>query len=113
MQFGLRKRILSFFVFFISLQMHASITGPTTMCFGELANYTFNPPVGLTVNTINWTFGDGGSSTILSPSHTYGSVGKFTIRVSVSFTNSTTGSDSMQVEVFGLPKAGFFYMKSS
>src|SRR5689334_5658754 len=113
MQLGLRKYLLSIFILVFSMQMQAGITGPSTMCFGELANYSFTPPTGLTVNTINWTFGDGGTSTILSPSHTYNSIGKFTIHVSVTFTNSTSGNDSLQVEVFGIPQAGFFYMKSS
>lgn len=50
----------------------------------------FDPTVtgGLTPYTYAWTFGDGGSSTIASPSHTYTSAGTYTVTLIVTDTET-------------------------
>ncbi|MBA3829629.1 MAG: PKD domain-containing protein [Taibaiella sp.] len=64
------------------------VKGPTnafgaTINCGNRLNVTF-PDSSTTGITYNWTFGDGGTSTSYSPSHTYSSYGVDTVRLTVS-----------------------------
>jgi PKD repeat protein len=44
--------------------------------------------------TYSWTFGDGGTSTVLSPSHIYGTVGQFTATLTVNDGTTSTSSSA-------------------
>lgn len=57
---------------------------------GNTVDFTTNLPAGFTPNSYNWTFGDGGTSTLQNPSHTYANNGAYNVCVTVS------GYDSMQ-----------------
>lgn len=52
------------------------------------------------VQSVSWDFGDGTISTELSPQHAYGTVkDKYTVSVTVTYTNGTADTGSMDVAV--------------
>lgn len=52
-----------------------------------------------TIASSNWSFGDGGSSTQTSPSHTYAAAGTYTVNLTVTDNGGATGTTSRQVTV--------------
>ncbi|MCX6582613.1 MAG: PKD domain-containing protein [Candidatus Aminicenantes bacterium] len=81
-----------------------AVIGITVVCPGPpVANFTGTPVAGgipLTVNftdqsqagtTYSWNFGDGGTSTLKNPSHTYTTIGTFTVTETVT---NAFGSDT-------------------
>ncbi len=97
----------------LGLQAQGQINGPLKVCLGDISNFSYTPPSGLTLSSISWDFGDGNSSGNFTPAHTYNSIAKYTVRVQATFSNSSTASDSFKLEVFGLPKAHFYFLPSS
>ncbi len=92
-----------------ALFSQGTVNAPVKACLGDVTSFSYTPPSGLTLSSANWTFGDGFSSSALSPVHTYTGTGKFTVIIQATFTNSTTATDSAKIEVFGLPKAAFYF----
>ena len=62
---------------------------PTQICSGSLVTFTdattkaANDPANPALNTYYWTFGDGGTSTLQNPTHTYTGNGSFTVTLQV------------------------------
>lgn len=113
MQF-LRLLLFSLLTSFISSAFsQGKINAVSVECLGDITNFSYTPPSGRTLSSISWNFGDGYTSSATAPTHTYGSIGKFTILVQASFTNSTNAVDSQKIEVFGLPKPAFYFLKTS
>jgi len=62
-------------------------------------------PINFLLNSINniqsalWNFGDGQTSTLLSPTHIYANAGAYAITLTVTFTNSTTQTVNKQVTI--------------
>jgi len=54
---------------------------------------------GGTINAYSWTFGDGGTSTSASPSHTYTAAGTYTVTLKVTDNTGATNSTSKSVTV--------------
>ncbi len=54
-----------------------------------------------------WNFGDGGTSTVQNPQHTYGASGNYTVSLLVTDTNNCTSSLSKPVIVYSPPIAAF------
>ncbi|MAU26782.1 MAG: hypothetical protein CMH48_07675 [Muricauda sp.] len=52
------------------------------LCFGDATEFSIN--VSEPIVSINWNFGDGNTSTMESPTHTYLSAGTYTVSVTVS-----------------------------
>jgi PKD repeat protein len=52
-----------------------------------------------TIASYAWTFGDGGTSTLQNPSHTYPTAGSYTARLTVTDNNGATGSATMTISV--------------
>ena len=50
-----------------------------------------------------WTFGDGGTATTQSPSHTYGAAGTYTVQLTVTDDKGATGTTSKSVTVTAPP----------
>ena len=86
------------------------INTPKIDCLGNITSMSYTPPIGLTLASATWYFGDGGTSTNNSPTHVYSAKGTFTIKIDAVFTNSSTQSDSVKIEIVGLPNSCFFRM---
>jgi subtilisin family serine protease len=56
-----------------------------------------------TIASRSWAFGDGGTSTAQSPSHTYASAGTYTVALTVTDNDAATGSTSKSVTVTAPP----------
>lgn len=59
------------------------------------------------VSSTNWDFGDGGTSTSGSPSHTYTSAGNYTVVLTINTINGCSKTDTFIVHVGTLPSATF------
>ena len=95
----------------------------TSSCNGLLCAFTdrSTDPDG-SVTGWSWTFGDGGLSTVRSPSHTYASAGTYTVKLTAtdnggsavqktgSVTVSTSGGSSIVLTVTGSQDATKKYM---
>ena len=52
-----------------------------------------------TIASYSWSFGDGGTSSLQSPTHSYASTGSFTATLTVADNNGATGSSSVVIAV--------------
>ncbi|PTX62277.1 gliding motility-associated-like protein [Kordia periserrulae] len=90
---GLPTFIQSFFGATIQLE---------NFCLGDVTNFSLNttePPV-----SVNWDFGDGTTSTSLAPSHTYASVGTYTVSADINF-GTEIRQTSKEVTIYEIPVA--------
>lgn len=74
----------------------------TVLTLWEPVTFTLNGMffMGGDVQSVNWDFGDGMTSVELSPKHAYGAVGdKYTVSVTVTYTDGTTDTGSMDITV--------------
>ena len=74
----------------------------TELTLWEPVTFTLNDMffMGGDVQSVNWDFGDGMTSVELSPKHAYGAVGdKYTVSVTVTYTDGTTDTGSMDITV--------------
>lgn len=74
----------------------------TELTLWEPVTFTLNDMffMGGDVQSVNWDFGDGTTSVELSPKHAYGAVGdKYTVSVTVTYTDGTTDTGSMDITV--------------
>ncbi|MBK7213576.1 MAG: PKD domain-containing protein, partial [Bacteroidales bacterium] len=78
-------------------------------CKGGPATFTPDPSVMniFAVTSWNWSFGDGGSSTIQAPTHTYTSAGTFTVSLTVTDTTGCSNSISHPVTIGEAPIVEF------
>jgi len=98
-----------------------TVQQPVTVFIAPVANFTFSNVCVGTLGTFNdastvstgsitnwsWTFGDGGSSTLQNPSHTYTTSGSFTVNLTVVSSNGCTGTITQTVTVNPKPVADF------
>lgn len=105
--------LLFFGLSFIKTYSQGTINVPKIECLGNITNFSYTPPSGLTLSSAQWNFGDGFSSSNVTPVHAYASTGKFTIIVQATFTNSSVRTDSTIINVVGLPKSAFYFYKKS
>ncbi|MEP7097400.1 MAG: PKD domain-containing protein [Dokdonella sp.] len=72
---------------------------------GLTANFTdSSTDSGGTIGTHSWTFGDGGTSTATSPSHTYATAGTYSVAEKV--TDSVSGSSNTKTQSVTVASAG-------
>lgn len=78
-------------------------------CDGNPVPFTYLPTVFPSpVTNWLWTFGDGGTSTIINPAHIYASSGSYTVSLTVSDTiNNCSSTVSKSVSVDPIPIANF------
>lgn len=78
---------------------------PSTMnpCIGTVVSFDNISPA---VVTSTWSFGDGATSTLTSPSHAYADTGHYDAVLTITDTNSCTAS-AMYTIVVGKPQASF------
>lgn len=89
---GLPPFITSFF-FVPAIQLENA-------CVGQNTTFQFN--TSQTITSANWDFGDGTTSTELSPTHVYENAGDYTVTVTVIGTNGS-GINSREITIFPLP----------
>lgn len=74
------------------------------VCLNQTTNFLNQTPSGtFTVQTWDWNFGDGSSSAVNQPTHTYSAVGDYWVILSVTTTNGCTDSVQHTVTVNELP----------
>lgn len=68
----------------IYAEPQAAFTWPPEVCLGNPANFTSTSTApGSTVTQWSWNFGDGNSSNVANPSHTYAAAGTYTVTLNV------------------------------
>ncbi|SHL12754.1 gliding motility-associated C-terminal domain-containing protein [Chitinophaga jiangningensis] len=74
---------------------------PTSSCItGNLIQYNSTTIVtpGITINEYLWDFGDGNTSTLQTPSHSYAAVGRYTVTLTVQTSaGAATGTDLVEI----------------
>lgn len=75
-----------------------------TLCLGESMLFANNSILG---NTFSWDFGDGVTSTMTSPGHTYTSIGAFTTSLVATTAFGCTDTMSVAVYIDSIPNADF------
>lgn len=68
-----------------------------------------DPNAGASIGTYQWSFGDGGTATDATPSHSYGAAGTRTVTLTVTDSLGLSGSVSKLIEVLATPVAAFTF----
>lgn len=105
---GLPNFVSSFFTkgiyFNGQLLVNGNAEGEAKYCFGDALIFT--PDIcGLTVETYEWDFGDGTTSTEQNPTHTYADVGTYTITLVVTAPGGQSNTFTLELEVVPPPNA--------
>ena len=81
-----------------------------TACFGNPTHFT-DLSYGITTNIVawSWNFGDGGSSNLQNPEHTFSNWGIHQVELTVTDENGCLGIISHDVVVDSLPVPGYYY----
>jgi PKD repeat protein len=80
-----------------------SFTG-NNVCQGTATTFT-NSTTGAT--SYSWDFGDGSSSTLATPTRTYGTAGTYTVRLTATSGSNCSSVGTRTVQVYANPIAGF------
>lgn len=72
------------------------------VCLGDTT--VFNIDVSEPITSISWDFGDGSTSTLEAPSHTYAVAGDYTVTVSAN-TATDSFTDSKEITIYEIPVA--------
>jgi PKD repeat protein len=85
------------------------VAGYTTanVCDGSAMSFNNTSTISSGTMTYAWNFGDGNSSTQMSPTHTYAGPGTFTVKLTVTSNNSCTDIFTKDVTVYHVPVAAF------
>lgn len=81
----------------------------TPVCIGSQTQFSdlSTAPSGSTVTGYFWDFGDGDTSTVQNPTHTYANPGNFQVILTIETNFGCTDQDTMTVTVYPQPVAGF------
>jgi len=85
------------------------IVDTTTVMAGDTAHFTDLSSICGMINNWSWSwdFGDGGTSTLVNPTHVYSAIGTYTVTLTVSNgIQSATRTDSALIEVIGFGNVG-------
>ncbi|WP_422079433.1 T9SS type B sorting domain-containing protein [Ulvibacterium sp.] len=86
---------------FVTSFFHIGFTFSNT-CLGDVTDFQINSSDPIV--SITWDFGDGNTSTVEDPSHTYAAPGTYTVNVTAT-TASETKTESKEVTIYGVPVA--------
>lgn len=84
-----------------------SFTNPGGFCVGQSATFTNTSTLSSGNMTYQWNFGDGGSSSVSSPTYTYQNSGNFKVTLTASTDKGCINSNSANVLVYPKPTANF------
>lgn len=95
--------------FVFSIDGVSSSTGLLGGCLGSTVDFTNNAGVALPDNIIltGWDFGDGNSSVLTDPSHTYAADGTYDVELTVESNNGCQDIITIPVTIFPIPDADF------
>lgn len=93
-RFGLPTFIQSFFVGSIQFE---------NVCLGDETNFTLNTTEE-DITSITWDFGDGGTSDLMNPSHTYANTGTYEVTVTVNV-NGEMRVTTRDITIYEVPTA--------
>ena len=80
----------------------------TTVCLGNTTHFTdFSTTSGAAINSWQWDYGDGITSNLQNPQHTYGSPGVFNVNLNVIKSNGCNNDTTIGVLVHHLPQPVF------
>lgn len=79
----------------------------TSACEGAPLQFNSTSTIASGSKFHSWTFGDGGTSTKINPSHVYATAGTYTVELTVTSDYGYTSIISQQVTVFENPQAEF------
>jgi len=86
----------------------------TTACAGTATQFTDNSTVNAAaIVSYNWIFGDGGTSTLQSPLHTYATYGVYNVTLNIVNSNGCINTVTKQVTVHPNPVAQFTFSPAS
>lgn len=87
----------------------ANFSASTPSCESGVINFTdLSVPNSGNITSWAWDFGDGGTSTLQNPSHTYATAGTYTVLLVVTTNKGCISTTpAQQVTVFGKPNADF------
>jgi PKD repeat protein len=74
-------------------------------CLGSSTGFTATNSQSL--NSISWSFGDGATSTQISPSHVYSSVGSYNAALTATASNGCSNTAQKTIQIFNPPQAAF------
>lgn len=87
-----------------SCTAQCTISGKSKVCLGDMATYELS---GSGIQSVKWKFGNGFSSNDLKARHLYKKLGNYTLSCEATLSNGGTCTDTLEVEVLGLPTASF------
>jgi hypothetical protein len=82
-----------------SQELTCEAGGPYSAEAGQAIHFTGSATGGTTPYTWAWTFGDGGTSTVQNPDHTYTTAGNYTATLTVTDAATNTATDTAAVRV--------------
>lgn len=85
---------------FISSFFYTPAIQLSNTCVNQNTSFSFNTSQSITA--ANWNFGDGTTSNLINPTHSYSTAGNYTVSVSVTGTNGT-GNNTRQITIYPQP----------
>jgi gliding motility-associated-like protein len=95
----------------IYAEPQAAFNAPAEVCLGTVTNFTdISTAPGSTVTQWAWNFGDGNTSTVKNPTHTYATAGTYTVTLSVTSSigcQTVNNTATRTIVINPLPTADF------
>jgi gliding motility-associated-like protein len=86
----------------------ATFTSSAPTCLGDITTFTDATITnGAAITQWAWVFGDGGTSILQSPVHTYAAAGDYTVRLTLTNSNGCTSTTTNSVHINARPSASF------
>ena len=95
------------------VQPQATFNIVNTCYSNAIFTNTTSIPAGITLDTFYWDFGDGTTSTLQNPVHSYSAPGNYTVTFTISNSQGCTTSTSSVVTVYQEPTAAISYSSNS
>lgn len=95
-------------VIFVAPRPEANFTA-TSVCLGDLTQFTNNSAIQSGTMSFRWQFGDGDSSTLVNPFHRYQQAGTYTVTLTAISNFGYTNTTTSQVVVKEIPVASFTF----